>query len=1189
MSGNAASQSAALGSTWSDDPSPLRHQSITELLHDPRNDGSLLELPNLLPASSGHLRAPASANLASGLTEHLPSINEFADYLRNIEHGYQAYKNAFDSPRSSMAPAGSIDTEQSSDAAIRLSGVEDIPSLYFRNDFSPSSCPEFSSLQEMSGPGLWTLEQVQRKRSILCAYLVLAKRQLLAEISLRCGHISDAATRIGELRKRVCAVANAIRAARCSTADVVSTATTGAKSIVLLGERKENAVRIKLALSAIARVLSAAEDAHALVDATNYSAAMVAVESARAALAEDHIANVQALAPARASLARAVERIDGALKEDLRNLFSADTVDPTAMKDAAMLVARLGRSQLAHRAFIEETRRGLSLGLQRVDTIDEALKLARAAVKRATLIHTTFSSLLRFEEGKSPVKAGNLTESSGEDLDGEPPFQGTKMGAESSMLSLDTTASEQSTGVAKRQGTETRSRPVGSEVTRETGPTANVYDGSSESGNSSTREVVLGDLYGDILDMLCSVVDRIYASFDSEGNHIVLLSNSEVTELNCFDEVKCVTRFGDAVRATAAFVQELEKPARSTETKAVSRANFLRSKLNERSLSFVSAVYKAHSDAMTSDVQSEKWAEAKVPRGLVRLVASLSDDSSPGQYLPLNNEDLNRNDSESPDSQVLLPSLVLSNQAFKTVSCGQRFVRSMCAFALIPSKLPFAASEACRRGVELCRHFNSLCARAILGAQALQWAGLRSITARHLALASRTVALAAAFSPSCITMLQTCVSSEHRAVFDALCEKNDKDMRNHHGQLLAKILSIMMDRLAVHEEGLRALPWSKRLEMERYEIPSTYMASLAKEATVLHKILYTILPSHEVKDIFQRVLASYGAHLSECYSSLDMNKAWIRERVTADIALLADRVAGLDVVKEFTTISKPVESLRTQFLTGFEAESDGTNAEAAVPAMNEAADAIATDASDASGLPSSAREAKVHSDCDGRQTAQTSAVLREDATGYQRAEVGRKTVDASHGIPPSNESSVPPHLLQEDPGAKFDHAHTNSISVQSSEIQNVVENVPVANGNLVDHDDTALGENLYPESSLPHIDYSTSPENSGAAVPDPENTACEEVTRNISESKAATEKHAPHSAVPDNSSVGSPTSSARDHVEAEPVPSREATLVRPDVSADGAQILQSMSNGVGHDESPVASSNSSSANGRDENDKSEQV
>lgn len=417
------------------------------------------------------------------------------------------------------------------------------------------------------------------------------------------------------------------------------------------------------------------------------------------------------------------------------------------------------------------------------------------------------------------------------------------------------------------------------------------------------RREAFREAHAGIEEMLCTVVDRIMGSLSVDGTgsgFIIVLKTEYLTPETCFNEFKAALRFGEELRILEEIGIELEERFQVDK-----RGGALRAKISERQIAFVGAFHKAHVEALTEIVHGDKWQEVRVPDGALRLLDSVTNAQPKRPDYHQNGVPIN---AESVEGMI-----VIGSDAFKTGATGVRYMRSMCAYTLLAEKASNLASEIARRANELCRLFNSLVGKAILGAAALQWSGLRSITARHLSLASRTIGMAVSLANQVNQPLESALSGSQATVIRELIQKSERDLRDHHGQLLAKILAIMMDRLEAHETVLRSLPWDKAQEMQRFDIPSAYIVTLAKEATVLHRILWSILPKIEVFDIFQRVCAAYGDHLTDAYGSLDGGKKWIRKRVAHDVGCLHEKLLVLDVFKANPSSFKPLSRLYTRF------------------------------------------------------------------------------------------------------------------------------------------------------------------------------------------------------------------------------------------------------------------------------------
>jgi Vps54-like protein len=910
--------SASASSSWAVDPSPLRHQCITELLHDPRAASRMPDIASFAsfaasPASNSAPRPPPA------------TINDFAAYLRDVQEPYRTFVRARtldeEARERKTAPPSSALNRSSSRAAplhretsdrtalanakVSADVPVDVPAAYFSELFSVAHCDELASLQNTATTICAEDSAVADLRATLGAYQAHLEGLLHEKMGAAREEVASALKRVRELRDAVATASAETRCARADAEAVVAGTASGAVEIHALGHRKENAIRLKVALSGVARILSAADDAHVLIDAGEYMSAMRAVEGARASLAQGDLARIAALAPARAKLAFAVERIDVALRDEFRVLISASRVDTDKILQVVHLVARLGRSQLALRAFIDDVRKSLDKQLGDALTIDAAALAARSAVKRAALINTTFAKAMT----RAPADNADVDATGKDAVDDK----SEQVGITAANLAV----SEVSIAPA---GFSMPSSPAAAIFTFEEAINGNAPAPSKESSSAFSTGIwhgsglenhtnaVLGTLYDEILDMLCGVVDRLLRSFDGKSEYIVLTPDEEVTELNCFDEAKGALRFSEAMRSLDVLGNDIIATL-GLESTSSRRPNALRAKVSERSLAYVTALHNVHVEAITKAVHSDRWAEVRVSPGVSRLVAGVTGDmrrSFDGDGIS------SANDATAQHS--VAAGLQIHKETFKTTASGLRYTRSVCAFALFSEKLPYASSESARRGVELSRLFNALCGRAILGASAIQWSGLRSITARHLSLASRTIALAIALSPHICSSLQNAVAESHAAIVGTLMRKAEKDFRDHHGQLLAKIMSIMMDRLAVHEEGLLALPWDKSLEMNRFDIPSMYITTLAKEAFVLHKILWSLLPHEEVVDIFQRVLDAYGSRLSSGYGVLDTEKPWVRSRIIADVVHVHDLLFQLDVIQSNPEMFQPITRMYQRYV-----------------------------------------------------------------------------------------------------------------------------------------------------------------------------------------------------------------------------------------------------------------------------------
>lgn len=434
----------------------------------------------------------------------------------------------------------------------------------------------------------------------------------------------------------------------------------------------------------------------------------------------------------------------------------------------------------------------------------------------------------------------------------------------------------------------------------------------------NARINALHRLFADAQECMCAVLDRLLGTFSvsddiSSGAYIVIQPEDKVTEVSCFDEAKAAIKFTELMRSLNTLGDDVAREIGLDEAST----SALQAKCRERVLAFIDAFHKAHVDAVTSTVRADEWKEVIVSEGTSRLVLSVagSDESpTPHQVETPPNKPVAgpiptpRNNPRGKPKRIRIP-LKVNGEVYYSVRCGLRFARSLCAYALVVDKIPMVGSAAARRGVELSILFNSLVCQAILGAAALEWAGIKTITARHLALASRTVALAHLLSAAVHETFESVLPDAQLAVVRPLMRKATDEFSDSRRQTLAKILTIMMQRLAAHEATCKTLPWNKKGDLNRLPTPSPYMDRLVLESDLLHRILWQILPPDEVATIFEKVCNAFANRLDAVYRSCDRSKPWVAKRITSDSSHLFSQLLKLDVFDSSPDSLEPVKLL----------------------------------------------------------------------------------------------------------------------------------------------------------------------------------------------------------------------------------------------------------------------------------------
>ncbi|GIL88845.1 hypothetical protein Vretifemale_16775, partial [Volvox reticuliferus] len=184
--------------------------------------------------------------------------------------------------------------------------------------------------------------------------------------------------------------------------------------------------------------------------------------------------------------------------------------------------------------------------------------------------------------------------------------------------------------------------------------------------------------------------------------------------------------------------------------------------------------------------------------------------------------------------------------------------------------------DVAQRCLELLRSFNMVTAQQVLGAGAMRTAGLKSISAKHLALAAQSLAALLAALPLLRWQLGAAISDPARRAlvmpeFDRLAQ----DLNLHVEEIHGKLVDIMQDRVlaACRQVAVDSDAWSRadpslQARQVAQPAPSEALRLLARQLNTLRSVLQPILQPEEVSYIFGRVAAACSESLAGLLDSL---------------------------------------------------------------------------------------------------------------------------------------------------------------------------------------------------------------------------------------------------------------------------------------------------------------------------------
>lgn len=188
--------------------------------------------------------------------------------------------------------------------------------------------------------------------------------------------------------------------------------------------------------------------------------------------------------------------------------------------------------------------------------------------------------------------------------------------------------------------------------------------------------------------------------------------------------------------------------------------------------------------------------------------------------------------------------------------------------------IPDFSGEVVHRLVEILKAYNTRSCQLLLGAAAIQVAGLKNITAKHLALASSSLGAVLALLPHARAALGRWLPERRAALLLGDVDRLLTDLRVHRDEIHAKLLAIMRERITGEIKRVPALAaeWAKLPEPaanapmpQPSDFPGTFGAQLA----TLQRVLSPLLTPAETAAIFDRLTVLSGRQLVDVYTKAE--------------------------------------------------------------------------------------------------------------------------------------------------------------------------------------------------------------------------------------------------------------------------------------------------------------------------------
>uniref|UniRef100_A0A8C8DE13 Vacuolar protein sorting-associated protein 54 n=1 Tax=Oncorhynchus tshawytscha TaxID=74940 RepID=A0A8C8DE13_ONCTS len=358
----------------------------------------------------------------------------------------------------------------------------------------------------------------------------------------------------------------------------------------------------------------------------------------------------------------------------------------------------------------------------------------------------------------------------------------------------------------------------------------------------------------------------------------LLYTASDVSHDRCVKVLMARAKDGSLERLSSAeFVflsQAVEGFVRDTEKLCCRRSVSLRGALQSQANRFVHRFHEERKTKLSLLLDNERWKQAEVPAEFQDLVNSIAD----GRItLP---------DRKPQGTEERKPSdyLHIDGQKYAVVGTVLLLIRIFLEYCQCVNDIPSISTDMLTRLSDLLKHFNSRSCQLVLGAGALQVVGLKTITTKNLALASRCLQLVVHYIPVIRAHFETKLAPKQYSVlrhFDHIT----KDYNDHIAEISAKLMAIMD---SLFEKVL-----------SKYEVkapmPSACFRNVCKQMAKMHEALYELLPEEQAQMLFLRINASFKMHLKRQLARLGVHHDGGPQHglVTVDVAFYTENVQSL--------------------------------------------------------------------------------------------------------------------------------------------------------------------------------------------------------------------------------------------------------------------------------------------------------
>jgi vacuolar protein sorting-associated protein 54 len=203
----------------------------------------------------------------------------------------------------------------------------------------------------------------------------------------------------------------------------------------------------------------------------------------------------------------------------------------------------------------------------------------------------------------------------------------------------------------------------------------------------------------------------------------------------------------------------------------------------------------------------------------------------------------------------------IEQEQFMIVDSAAFALRAIEQYAILLVSAPSMTNVISTALLDYFKLFNSRTQQLILGAGAKLTAGLTTINAKHLALASQSISFFIALIPYIrgIVQRRSNTAGSGMEEYDRL----ERALQEHQSFIYDKLVDIMSSRAAACIRAMEKAEWGDADEVQRNVSPC--LETLATEALTLKRVLNKFLPAASAEMIMERVFVNFKEQFGKAF------------------------------------------------------------------------------------------------------------------------------------------------------------------------------------------------------------------------------------------------------------------------------------------------------------------------------------